>query len=102
MFLIVTEEAVVKGHFTCMHKPHFGPAWPVGFVTPLGPPDSFLLLSAGLFYVIARSAATWQSVSFSAFGGIFVSFFLNVWYNLSICLEKRKTYGTDERPARKL
>ena len=43
MFLIVTEEAVVKGHFTCMHKKHLGPAWPDIIVSPLGSPGSFLL-----------------------------------------------------------
>ena len=67
MFLIVTEEAVVKGHFTsvwtdcqCAHSA-------VLFVTSLPRPVSFLLKQAGAFLL---DSAT-----------VFVSFFLNLWYN---------------------
>ena len=66
MFLIVTEEAVVKGHFTGMHQRQlvtgalyiFGSAYP----------GSFLLIQQELFYCRRTN----------------IDSFLPPWYNVSI------------------
>ena len=92
MFLIVTEEAVVKGHFTrrvaADNSSLFGRQ--VSYILSRFVPA----VIGGAFYFLDPDSVLLAGLGFlfSALGGgIFISFFPNVWYSIPIYLEKRKS-----------